>query len=126
VVEDDDDMRHLLVEMINQLGHAADPACDGVDAVESLGAQSYDFMLLDLTMPRMTGEDVLRWVGEHPAWTTGLRIIVASGRYGAHQLSAEALGVQAVLPKPFTRAQLRDLLVGATRARPEQRHARGA
>lgn len=119
VVEDNDDMRHLLSEMVEQLGHTVDQARDGVEAVEALGVMPYDFMLLDLTMPRMTGEDVLRWVGEHPAWAVGLRVIVVSGRSGIHELNAENLGVEAVLSKPFTRRQLRGLLDGATRYSPD-------
>jgi len=113
VVDDDDDMRDLLSEMVEQFGHTADKACDGVEAVEALGAETYDFMLLDLTMPRMSGEDVLRWVSEHPEWVVGLRVVVVSGRSGAHQLNAEELGVQAVLPKPFRAQQLRDLVAAA-------------
>lgn len=110
VVDDDEDMRDLLGGVVEKLGHTADMACDGVEAVEALGADSYDVMLLDLTMPRMSGEDVLRWMGDHQEWVVGLRVIVVSGRSGAHQLIAEELGVQAVLPKPFRMQQLRELV----------------
>ncbi|MCW2835310.1 MAG: mprA 3 [Nocardioides sp.] len=110
VVDDDEDMRDLLGEMVGQLGHFVDKACDGVEAVEALGAESYDFMLLDMTMPRMGGEDVLRWMSEHREWAVGLRVIVVSGRSGIHTLDAHSLGVQAVLSKPFRTQQLRDLV----------------
>ncbi len=115
VVDDDEDMRDLLGEMVEQLGHTADKACDGVEAVEALAAETYDFMLLDLTMPRMSGEDVLRWMSDHRDWVVGLRVVVVSGRSGSHQLNAQELGVQAVLPKPFRKQQLRDLVGEAVR-----------
>lgn len=60
VVDDNEDIRELLVRMIERLGHTARTADDGVDAVELLALESFDFMLLDLTMPRMSGEDVVR------------------------------------------------------------------
>jgi CheY-like chemotaxis protein len=110
VVDDDQDMRDLLGEMVGQLGHSVDTACDGVEAVEALGVESYDFMLLDLTMPRMSGEDVLRWVADHRDWAIGMHVIVVSGRSGIHELDAEGLGVRGVLPKPFRSQQLRDMV----------------
>ncbi len=113
VVDDDEDMRDLLSGMVMQMGHAVDRACDGVEAVEALGAETYDYMLLDLTMPRMSGEDVLRWMSDHREWAVGLRVVVVSGRSGLRQLTAQELGVQAVLPKPFRAQQLRDLVSGA-------------
>ena len=116
VVDDDEDMRDLLGGVVEKLGHTADMARDGVEAVEALGADTYDVMLLDLTMPRMSGEDVLRWMGDHQEWVVGLRVLVVSGRSGAHQLTAEELGVQAVLPKPFQIQQLRDLVGNAVQA----------
>ena len=119
VVDDDKDMRDLLSGVVEKLGHTADTACDGVEAVEALGVDNYDVMLLDLTMPRMSGEDVLRWVSEHREWAVGLRVVVVSGRSGVHELNAQKLGVQAVLPKPFRAQQLRELVGSASPARPE-------
>ncbi len=110
VVDDDEDMRESLSRVVEKLGHTADTACDGVEAVEALGAERYDVMLLDLTMPRMSGEDVLRWMSDHREWVVGLRVVVVSGRSGVHELNAEELGVQAVLPKPFRIQQLRELV----------------
>lgn len=111
VVDDDEDIRSAVVGMIERLGHSADQACDGVEAVESLLLETrYDFMLLDLTMPRMSGEDVLSWLREHPRWAEGLRVVVVSGLVGAPECSVEALGAHAVLAKPIRAQQLRDLV----------------
>ena len=62
VVDDTEDIRDLMSRMVVRLGHLADQAADGVEAVEALAQNSYDIMLLDLTMPRMSGEDVVRWL----------------------------------------------------------------
>lgn len=110
VVDDNEDIRDLFVRMVERLGHTADRACDGVEAVETLRYRSYDFMLLDLTMPRMGGEDVLRWLREHPGVAPNLRVVVASAWASTHQSSLEALGACGVLPKPVSIHQLRDLL----------------
>lgn len=71
--------------------------------------QNYDFMLLDLTMPRMSGEDVMRWLNEHPDQGLGLRVVVVSAWAGEHRANLQELGAHDVLPKPLRVQQLRDL-----------------
>ena len=110
VVDDSEDIRDLMARMITMLGHQVDEAEDGVYAVEALQSARYDVMLLDLSMPRMSGADVVRWVREHPEHAEGLRIIVVSAWAGDQRPVLNELGVTEVLPKPFRRQQLIDLL----------------
>lgn len=112
VVDDNEDIRDVLLRMVERLGHTAAMAADGVEAVEILAEQRFDFMLLDLTMPRMTGDDVIRWLGEHPDRGEGLRVVVVSAWVGEQRGHLQELGVHAVLPKPFRAQQLRDLISG--------------
>ena len=112
VVDDNEDIRDLLVRMVERLGHTAHHAADGVEAVEALQVERYDFMLLDLTMPRMSGEDVVRWLNDHPDRGEGLRVVVVSAWAGDHRANLQELGVHAVLPKPLRGHQLRDLISG--------------
>lgn len=100
--------------MVERLGHSAEPACDGVEAVELLGAGRYDVMLLDLTMPRMSGEDVMGWLRQNPSCALGLRVIVVSAWAGDHADNLQALGAHAVLPKPLRAQHLRDLIAEMT------------
>lgn len=110
VVDDDADIRTVLVHMIERLGHHADQAGDGVQAVEALAVQRYDFVLLDLTMPRMTGEDVLRWLSDHRTWGAGVRAIVVSAWAEKHADALVGLGAHTVLAKPVRLWQLRDVI----------------
>lgn len=110
VVDDTADIRDLVVDMIEHLGHTAHQAADGVEAVELLAVHRYDLMLLDLTMPRMSGDDVVRWLAEHPDSAHGLRVVVVSALAADHRANLHELGVHAVLPKPLGAQQLRDLI----------------
>ncbi|GHJ57825.1 hypothetical protein NOK12_03440 [Nocardioides sp. OK12] len=110
VVDDQEDIRDIMVRMLTRLGHVADEAADGQFAVEALAASTYDVMLLDLSMPRMSGEDVVRWLREHPDVAPGLRVVVVSAWAGDKRPVLHELGVDAVLPKPFRKQQLLDLL----------------
>ena len=110
VVDDNEDFRHLLVLMVERLGHRAGQVVDGVGAVEALAVDRYDVMLLDLTMPRMTGEDVLRWLREQPSSAEGLRVVVVSAYAAALVDTLKELGAHAVLTKPIGIQDLRDAL----------------
>lgn len=113
VVDDDQDIQDVLVLMITRFGHVADRACDGVEAIEALAGHAYDVVLLDLMMPRMTGEDVMRWLQQHPERGKDVRVVVATGSADEHRARLEALGAHAVLPKPLSLQQLRELIDGA-------------
>ena len=110
VVDDQEDIRDIMVRMLTRLGHSADEAEDGQHAVEVLAAAAYDVMFLDLSMPRMSGEEVVRWLRAHPDVAPGLRIVVVSAWAGDKRPTLHELGVDAVLPKPFRKQQLVDLL----------------
>lgn len=110
VVDDSEDIRDLMSRMVEMLGHEAEEAADGVEAVEALQRSRYDIMLLDLSMPRMSGEEVVRWIREHPDRGEGMRIVVVSAWAGDQRPTLNELGVTEVLPKPFRRQHLVDLL----------------
>lgn len=113
VVDDTDDLRDLMTRMVVRLGHLADEAADGVEALEALQRQSYDFLLLDLSMPRMGGEDVVRWLNEHAEHAAGLRVVVITAWAGERRAVLQELGVTTMLQKPLRTQQLRDLIAEA-------------
>lgn len=114
IVDDIKDIRYVMAHVIERAGHIAEEAADGVDAIEALSTQTYDVMLLDLLMPRMGGEEVLRWLDAHPARAEGLHIVVVSASAGENHATLEELGVSQVLPKPFRRQDLTELIADVT------------
>ncbi|WP_107705300.1 response regulator [Nocardioides allogilvus] len=110
VVDDTEDLRDLMARMVVRLGHLADEAADGVEAVEALQRESYDFLLLDLSMPRMGGEDVVRWLNEHTDRGVGLRVVVITAWAGERRAVLQELGVTTMLQKPLRTQHLRDLI----------------
>lgn len=110
VVADSEDDRALLVSVAENLGGHADPVCDGVQAVEALAVRKYHYVLLDLALPRMPGEDVMRWVKDHRQWAGDLRVVVVSGIARHHRERLQELGAHAVIEKPLCIQELRDLI----------------
>ena len=110
VVDDNEDIRDVFCRLIERAGHLASTAGDGVEAVETLQGESFDVMLLDLTMPRMNGVDVVRWLREHPDVAPAMRIVVISAWAGEHRAVLQELGIVTVMQKPLRIQQLTDLI----------------
>ena len=60
IVDDDEQQRLGLAEMVKSMGYVAETAADGEDALEKLGAGPVDVITTDLMMPRMDGFQLLR------------------------------------------------------------------
>jgi two-component system cell cycle sensor histidine kinase/response regulator CckA len=103
VVDDEKNVRSSIELLLHGLGFEVLTACDGAEAVAVFTVESarIDAVLLDLTMPRMSGLEVLKvFRGIAPA----VPVILTSG-YGAARFEAEPSGgaaPDAVLAKPYS------------------------
>lgn len=59
VVEDDDTIRRLVIQILEERALQVDSARDGADALHQLSRQQYGVVILDLMMPYMSGIDLL-------------------------------------------------------------------
>jgi DNA-binding NtrC family response regulator len=108
VIDDDESMRHLLVDTLEVFGYQVSTAKDGRQALDMLDEASFDLAICDLMMPRLNGRDFLKKVKDH---TPGLPVIIITG-YGTAQTEDEImrLGARGYLSKPFTIEQIRTLV----------------
>ena len=60
LVEDEPDNQALALQMLGRLGHRADVASDGLEALERLEQHAYDLVLMDVMMPRLDGLETTR------------------------------------------------------------------
>ena len=98
VVDDERGPRESL-RMILEPAHRVVQACSGAEALEILRTESVDLLTLDLNMPGMKGEDVMRTVrSDFPR----VEIIVITGA-GSIESAAEGIrsGICDYLQKPF-------------------------
>lgn len=105
VVEDDPDVLQLVSVVLDRDGHRVEQAADGEEALEKLGTQSYDLVLLDIMLPLHNGFEVyerIRALDPQP------RVIVLSAiaRYVGDRFGGDAI----VLQKPFTHEALVDAI----------------
>jgi len=60
VVDDDRALNHVLAELLRQAGFTVASAADGTSALKCIEGESFDIVLLDIGLPRMSGLDVLQ------------------------------------------------------------------
>jgi CheY-like chemotaxis protein len=98
VVEDDPELRDVLVLALEQEGYLVDSAGNGVEAIVCLyfGARP-DAVVLNLHMPVMSGAELLEVVRSDPA-LAGLPVVVVTGASAGPGIVRAA---DAVLTKPF-------------------------
>lgn len=64
VVDDDRTTRHLMQSLLKKAGYDVALCADGKEALETLGRDHFDLVLLDVWMPELTGLDVLSRMGQ--------------------------------------------------------------
>jgi len=102
VVDDEEPVRTVADAALTQLGLTVRTASDGIAALDSLRSApgSIDLVLLDLTMPGISGDEILRQLRQI---RPDLRVIIMSGySEGETMQRCASLGVTGFLPKPFT------------------------
>jgi CheY-like chemotaxis protein len=104
VVDDDGDIRRLNTEVLVGSGYQVDAAADGAFAWEILQLNSYDLLLTDYDMPKVTGVELLKKLR---AACMALPVILASGTIPMKELSRHPwLQIDATLLKPYTPDEL--------------------
>lgn len=59
IVDDEPDIRTSIMEMVEKQGFGAETVPSGKKALEKLGKEKFDLVLLDMFMPEMSGRQVL-------------------------------------------------------------------
>jgi CheY-like chemotaxis protein len=99
VIDDDDEVRRTLTDMLDALGHRAQEAPSGLDGIAMLATEHFDLVLLDYAMPVMNGAEVAREIHRLKAQTP---IVFVSGYSDTDQLRSVMNEHTALLRKPFT------------------------
>lgn len=110
LAEDEEVLRMLIVDTLEDEGYEIDEACDGEEALEKITQREYDLVLLDYMMPGMTGLDVTEKVRLMPE-KAGLRILMLTAKsQKSDQDLARQIGVNYFMAKPFSPLDLLDLV----------------
>lgn len=104
VIEDDVDIRSLIVAVLEPSGFVVHTAVDGADGIEVVRRTDPAITTLDVSMPGLDGFETARRIREFS--TT--RILMVSARVDdAEEQRARAAGADDYLTKPFRPRELR-------------------
>lgn len=108
IVDDHEDVRLSLAEIVETAGYEAHTACDGQEAVDRVKSMPFCFVLMDIRMPRKDGIEAMKEMRElRPEVPVALVSV-----YDMRSLTQRLLdsGAMAVLSKPVVIEDLLDLL----------------
>ncbi len=98
MVDDEPEVTYALQAYFLGKGYEMLTALDGIQAMRYLRQHSIDLVLLDMKMPGVNGVEVLKFAHAHSPST---KVIVVTAYDDQFQETAEKLGVNAFLMKPF-------------------------
>ena len=99
VIDDEENMRHMLKTMLEKTDYSVQCAGDGIEALRCMAETGFDYILCDIKMPRMDGMAFLEEaVKKHPEKT-----YIMMSAYGTVETALEAIkkGAYDYISKPF-------------------------
>jgi CheY-like chemotaxis protein len=114
LVEDEDDVRCLLLELLAQENHQVTASANGNEALALANFKRFDLVITDLIMPGMDGIEMIMEL--HSTMPDTKIIAMSGGGFDGSKnflLLAQKLGATRTLMKPFDRQTLRDAIDAA-------------
>jgi len=109
LVDDEETVREIGAEMLKELGFTPITAVDGMDALEIFkSTPDIDLVILDLTMPRMDGEQCFR---ELRQLRSEVKVVMSSG-FSEHEVTQKFVGkgLAGFIQKPYKLSVLKDAI----------------
>lgn len=102
VVDDDEDMRELMVAILGG-SYQVSAAADGLAGLLAAKAQKPDLVVLDLLMPKMHGFEVCMNIRADES-LKGTKVLISSSKSYQHDVrtAVEETGADAYIVKPFS------------------------
>ena len=105
-VDDSMTMRKIVSLALKSNGHTVVEAEHGKQALEIIGAQKIDAIVLDINMPVMSGIEFLQAIKGNAAYTAIPIIVLTTQGEDALKDQALSLGAKAFMIKPFQKEEL--------------------
>jgi len=108
IVEDEENERTGLAELVSGWGYVTDTAADGVEALDKVATFSPSIVITDVKMPRMGGMELVEKLAD---FSQSIAVVmVTAQRASDTAFHAGRLGVQDYIEKPIDFRRLRSIL----------------
>ena len=106
VIDDDEQIRRLIVSLIGPMGHVLKEAASAEEGLEKLREEPPDLVLLDMQLPGRSGHDVLKEIRADPRSRLIPVVMITGAATHERKLKAIEAGVTDFLGKPFSPEEL--------------------
>jgi two-component system, cell cycle response regulator DivK len=106
VVEDQQDNRQILRDLLSAAGFEMTEAENGQEALDTIAKSRPDLILMDIQLPVMDGYEATRRIKADPALKSIPIIVVTSYALSGDESKARAAGCDAYITKPYSPRQL--------------------
>ncbi|MGP1908562.1 response regulator transcription factor [Metabacillus sp. JX24] len=108
LAEDEEVLRMLITDTLEDLGHQIDEASDGEEAYRLIQQHEYELIILDYMMPVYTGMELIKKIKKHPKQSGAKVIMLSAKSQAADQQSVLKAGADEFVSKPFSPLMLMD------------------
>ena len=115
LIEDEAELRKSIKQYLHQEGYLVESAADFVKASEKAGVYDYDCILVDITLPKGSGLDIIKQLKENNS-KAGV-IIISAKNSSSDKIKGLDLGADDYLAKPFDLAELNSRIKALIRRR---------
>ena len=112
VVEDQEDLRGILRDLLTGSGYDVVEAADGRDGVAKAKSERPDLILMDIQLPVLDGYETTRQIRTDPNLKTTPIIAVSSYAMKGDEEKARASGCDHYVTKPYSPLQLLRIIQG--------------
>ena len=115
IIDDEESIRDGCYQILTRKGYHVESSGEAVCGLEMALKDTYDLILLDIRMPKMSGLDILKKLREEN--NISAKVIIITG-HGTIPLAVEAMrqGAFNFLTKPYSAGQLRDAVGNALKS----------
>jgi two-component system, cell cycle response regulator DivK len=106
VIEDQEDNRAILRDLLTTVGYELVEAVNGADGVAKAEAEKPDLILMDIQMPVMDGYEATRRIKAIPACASIPVIAVTSYALSGDEAKTRAAGCDGYVAKPYSPRQM--------------------
>ncbi|MGL4638027.1 MAG: response regulator [Beijerinckiaceae bacterium] len=124
IVDDNAANRMIMTAILEHFGYTCAEVDSGEKALEMVQSEAFAAVMLDQTLPGMSGVETLSAIRAMPAPLNTMMVIPVTGRVSAADRKAFAeAGANGFVEKPVTARAVRDAILGAVTHHPETKKA---
>ena len=115
LIEDEPELRKSIKQYLYQEGYIVESASDYTKGIEKIEVYDYDCILVDITLPKGNGLDIIKQLKENNS-KAGI-IIISAKNSSDDKITGLDLGADDYLAKPFNLAELNSRIKALIRRR---------